>query len=110
MGLVKYLLVRFLKGNWGRIIPTLFKAIAEGQFGEPIKKIYWWMAGKKTASGAILMAVGAGLETICANFPDYTWACPVSRWLYVVGGFLASVGLVDGGTRAPWPDGTPKEP
>lgn len=109
-GLLKSLVVKFIKARWGSILPAILKAAAEGDFGEPVKKLYAFAAGKKTITGAALVALGAGLETLCASFPEYAvWACPASRYLYIVGGLLASVGLVDGGTRAPWPAGTPRE-
>lgn len=111
--LVKALLVKVFKGNWGRIFPLFFKAIAEGQLGEPAKKIYWWLAGRKTVLGAILIAVGTGLEATCSNYPAYTWSCEAGTWVYWLGGMLALVGLVDGGTRSPWPEspdgGAPKK-
>ena len=103
------LVVKFLKARWGSILPEVFKAAAEGQFGPKVQAVYWWTAQYKTISGAVLMAVGAGLETVCASFPDMAWSCGASRYVYLVGGFLAVVGLADGGTRAPWPtkpDGT----
>ena len=43
------------KMNWGKILPTLFRAIAEGQAGEGPKKVYWFLTGKKTFIGALLI-------------------------------------------------------
>lgn len=106
MGLVKVIAVRFIKARWGSILPAIFKAAAEGEFGEPVKRVYWALSQYKTFSGAALMAAGAGLETVCASFPDFAWACPASRYVYLAGEVLAVVGLVDGGVRAPWPAGT----
>jgi hypothetical protein len=107
--LIKVVLVKFLKGNWGKVLPVFFKAIAEGQLGEPAKKIYWLLAGRKTAIGALLLAIGTGMEAVCANHPAFPWTCEVGTWVYWLGGMLAAIGLVDGGTRSPWPEGAKQE-
>lgn len=106
MGLLVKIGSRFLRGKWGSILPALFKAIAEGKMGEWPKRIYWFGAGHRTVTGAVLLAVGAGLEMTCSSYPDMAWACSAGKYVYVVGAFLASVGLVDGGVRSPWPTGT----
>ena len=98
--------LKFLKAKWGAILPAVFKAAAEGQFGETVKKLYWFASGYKTFTGAVLLAVGAGLETVCASYPEMSWPCAWARYVYYAGGILTTVGLVDGGTRAPWPKGT----
>lgn len=97
------------KLNWGKLLPSLFRAIAEGQAGETPKKIYWFLAGKKTFIGALLIGLGTAGEAVCANYTGYQWTCEASTWIYYLGALMASAGLVDGGTRAPWPAGTPKE-
>jgi hypothetical protein len=132
---VKEKLIAFVlkRINWGKLLPTLFRMIAEGRIDEllglaapltydeagrphptlrhyPLKRFYWWNSGKKTFTGAVLMGLGAGLETVCASFPEFAWSCPASRYVYLAGAFLTAVGLVDGGTRAPWPSGTPIPP
>jgi hypothetical protein len=110
-GLIKGLMLRFLRGNWGKLLRMLLKAIAEGELGEVPSRVYWWAAGKKTLTGAVLLGAGAALETVCASFPDFAaWACPAARYVYYAGALLTTVGLVDGGTRAPWPTGTTIEP
>lgn len=103
MGLIQKLAIKFLKGNWGKLLPGVFKAAAEGSFGEPVRKLYWFLAGKKTILGAVFVGVGYGLEAICNANPDYAWGCAWSGHVMAVGQFLALVGLVDGGTRSPWP-------
>ena len=89
--------------NWGALVPKILRDVGEGKYGETPKRLYWFAAGKKTFIGAFLLALGAGLETVCAGYPDMAWACEASRWVYYTGAVLTSVGLVDGGTRAPWP-------
>lgn len=106
MGLIKALAIKVLKAKWGSLLPAVFKAAAEGELGEPMKKVYWFGAGHRTFTGAVLLAAGAGLETICAGYPDVGWSCSAARYVYYAGAFLTTVGLVDGGTRAPWPKGT----
>jgi len=106
--MMQALIVRFVKGRWGTILPALFKAAAEGGFGEPIKKVYWATAKYKTMIGAVLWGAGAALETVCGQYPQFAWACTYALWPYYAGMFLTAVGLADGGTRSPWPTGTDK--
>ena len=84
--MMQALIVRFLKGRWGTILPALFKTAAEGGFGEPIKKVYWATAKYKTMIGAVLWGAGAALETVCGSTPSSrgpastrcgptTWGC-----------------------------------
>lgn len=109
--------------NWGKLLPTILRMVAEGKLDEslgltapaglrsyPLKRAYWAAAGKKTFTGAALLFFGAGLETLCASYPAWAWSCEWARYVYYAGAALAAVGLVDGGTRAPWPAGTPKDP
>lgn len=104
------LLLKILKstGLISKILPALLRAWAEGGLGEPAKKVYWFLAGKKAITGAILLAVGTALDATCGNYPQWDWACPGARYVFWLGALLTSVGLVDGGVRSPWPEGTPK--
>ena len=110
MKLIQVLAVKFVKAKWGSILPAMLKAVAEGGLGETPKRLYWALAGKKTALGAALIFAAYGLEAICNAYPEMQWGCRWSQWVLVIGGVLASVGLADGGTRAPWPTGTPIPP
>jgi hypothetical protein len=108
-GLILKLAVRFFKGKWGSLLPALLRAVAEGKLGERPKAIYWKTAGYRTFTGAALVAAGAGLGAVCANYGEaMAWACKAEGWVMGFGALLAAVGLADGGTRAPWPEGTPK--
>lgn len=107
------MLLKLLKwsGLVSKILPGLLKSWAEGGLGEPAKKVYWWLAGYKTITGAIFIALGTGLEALAASypaetFPEWAWVLGVARGIFWAGSLLASVGLVDGGTRSPWPNGT----
>lgn len=105
--LLKPLLVILRKTDLvSKILPGLLRAAAEGAFGEGVKKAYWVAAGYKTATGALLMALGTGLEAISASFPEWTWAPAVAQLVFWLGALLSSVGLVDAGVRSPWPKGT----
>lgn len=106
MGLIASLVTKFMSGRWGSLLPIVFKGAAEGDYGEPIKKIYWLAAEYKTVTGAVLWGAGAALETVCGNYPGYSWACTYAAWPYYVGMVLTGVGLADGGTRSPYPAGT----
>jgi len=103
-GLLQKLLLKFVKGNWGKIIPPILTAIAEGKMGPVVKRVYWVVAGKKTFIGMVLVGLAYGLEAVCNNYGGAGWGCTASQWLVWIGGFLASVGLIDGGNRAPWPE------
>lgn len=105
MGLVKALVIKFLKARWGSILPAVFKAAAEGQFGPAVAKVYWFCAKYKTVTGAILWGTGAGLESVCSNYLGMHWACVWAPYIYYAGMVLTGVGLADGGTRSPWPRG-----
>ena len=98
-----------MKGKWGSILPALLRAVAEGKMGDPAKAIYWKTAGYRTVTGAVLVAVGAGLGSVCTGYPEFAWACKSQVWVMAAGGLLSAVGLADGGTRTPWPNGTPQE-
>lgn len=105
-GLLKTLALRFLKGHWGKLLPPLFKAAAEGDLGPQVKALYWFASKYKTITGAILWGAGAALETVCGNYPEFSWACAYAAWPYWLGVVLTGVGLADGGTRSPYPAGT----
>jgi uncharacterized membrane protein YedE/YeeE len=108
-GLIVKLAVRFLKGKWGSLLPALLRSVAEGKLGERPKAIYWKTAGYRTFVGAALVGLGYGLGGVCGSYSEtMAWACKAQGWVMALGALLAAVGLADGGTRAPWPDGTPK--
>ena len=102
------MLLKLLKwsGLISKILPSLLKSWAEGGLGEPAKKVYWWLAGYKIITGMIFIVLGTGLEALASSYPDLTWAPTVARSVFWAGSLLASVGLVDGGVRSPWPQGT----
>lgn len=90
-----------------KVLPTLLRLWAEGKlFGEKGARVYWWLAGKKTVTGAILLALGTGLEAVAAGYPELAWAPVAARVIFWTGAALSSIGLVDGGVRSPWPKGT----
>ncbi len=104
-GLLKNLVIKFVKARWGSILPAVFKAAGEGDLGPTVKRVYWFAAKYKTFTGAILWGGGAALETVCANYPTLGWSCKWPGIIYYAGMILTGVGLADGGTRAPWPKG-----
>lgn len=107
-GLLKSFAIRFAKGHWGRLVPAVFKSAGEGMFGPQIKALYWFGEKYATVTGAVLWAIGAGLETVCGNYPQWAWSCAASQWIVVAGQVLASAGLLRGATNSPWPDGAQK--
>lgn len=107
MNVVK-LLLKILKstGLISKILPALLRAWAEGGLGEPARKFYWLLEGKKTLIGALLVGLAYGLEAICGANPEMVWGCEWSRYVMAAGALLTSIGLVDAGVRSPWPKGT----
>lgn len=112
-GLLKSLAIKLVRGNWGRVVPAIFKAAGEGDFGPQIKALYWFAEKKGTLIGAILWFVGAGAETVCGGYPQYSWTCNVPGWILIAGQVLTAAGLLRGATNSPWPEGAqanhPKE-
>jgi len=50
------LLLKILKttGLISKILPGVLRAWAEGGLGVPAQKVYWWLEGYKTITGALL--------------------------------------------------------
>ena len=105
MGIVTSVIGKLIRGHWGRVVPAIFKSAGGGDFGEPIKRLYWFGEKYATVTGAVLWGVGAGLETVCGGYPQWAWSCDASSWIVVAGQVLASVGLLRGATNSPWPVG-----
>ncbi len=111
--MLKWLALKFVKARWGELLPALFKAAAEGKFGEKVKFVYWRLAGYKTfigfvvtaASGCLWLATQFGICPECAG-----WGTTVAEVGVFLGTVGLSIGLVDGATRAPWPTGTLRDP
>jgi hypothetical protein len=103
--MLKALVLRFLKGKWGAIIPYIFKAAAEGQLGAIPKKLYWLLNGYATFTGMIFVGLGTGLEAVSTAFPDQPWVPVAAQWIFKIGTVLATVGLLRGGVNSPWPEG-----
>lgn len=81
-----------------KAVPTAVTQIAEGKFGEGPKKVYWWLAGKKTWITVIVAGAAEIMSNIpaeqcegCAEWAAYTWTAA---------GILLVVGLWDGAIRA----------
>jgi len=104
-----------------KLIPTVVKMLAEGRVDEalglkayPLKRFYWFAAGKKTWTGVAFGIIGAGLEQLCglsmALSPEMAarlaWSCPAAHWAYVVFAWLVTIGLADRMVRSPYPAGT----
>lgn len=107
-GLLKTLAVKLIKGHWGRVVPAIFKAAGEGDFGPVVKRIYWLGEKYATVTGAVLWGVGAALETTCSQYPQWPWTCAATGWVILAGQILAAAGLLRGATNSPWPDGAQK--
>jgi hypothetical protein len=82
----------------GAIAAKLIKAVAEGRFGKPIARVYWFLAGKKTVLGIVAGTAYTGLRLAheingCLSCGD--WA----HMLAVASVTLVSVGLLDAAVR-----------
>jgi hypothetical protein len=96
MGLVLKLVKKL--GLISKILPALIKAIGDGQFGEPVRKLYWAAAGYKTITGATIWLIAEGLTIYGSTgyCPDCaTWLPYVQRASEV----LILAGLADAAVR-----------
>jgi hypothetical protein len=90
-----------------KLLALLVRKIAEGDFGEPLKRVYWWLAGKKTYIG---MAFGASWAMLA--WAQDVGVCTMRGWdcagwsttLASVAAFLVLVGLWDGALRSQPPN------
>lgn len=103
MGLIKWAKEKTMSG----ILAYAVKAIAEGKFGELPKKLYWFLAGKKTVIGSIFGAAWALLAwgSSSGTCGGYGWDC--DGWANTLGGiaaFLLAAGLYDGALRTKAPN------
>ena len=104
-----------------KLIPTVVKMLAEGRVDEalglkgyPLKRFYWFAAGRKTWTGVAFGVIGAGLEQLCgfsallgAGVAEkVAWACPAAHYCWVAFAFLVTIGLADRMVRSPYPAGT----
>lgn len=90
-----------------KAVPSAVNAIAEGKFGEGPKKVYWFLAGKKTWITVVVAGAAEGLSSIpaeqcadCSTYGEYAW---------IAAGFLLVIGLWDGAIRAVPPKYTKKK-
>jgi len=102
----KDIVVKLLKAKWASLLASVFRAAGEGSFGPQVKATYWWLAGKKTAIGAVLVALSEAFSVLGKSDPvSFPWAEPAGKTIFVVGTILASLGLADGLTREEPPQG-----
>lgn len=64
--------------------------IAEGKMGETLKKVYWFLAGKKRLTGLLLAFIAGGLHATGHG----------TIWLDLLSAALIQVGLLDVAWRA----------
>ena len=81
-----------------QILARIIRGVAEGKYGAAAKKVYWFLAGKKTITGIVCAAAYAGLLAAqatgtCAECGKY------AETLAYVAGFLVTVGLFDAAVR-----------
>ena len=90
----------FLKGTKpSELLAKLVRGIAEGQFGETAKKVYWALEGKKSWIALVIASATFALEK--AYMAGVCESClGISTTLYTVAGFLLAVGLYDGAVRS----------
>lgn len=82
-----------------KLLPLFIKKLAEGDFGQPLARLYWFLAGKKlyisVAIGLLGVSFdylfGAGLCDPCGSYKND---------LLVIAGILATIGLYDGAVRS----------
>jgi hypothetical protein len=101
MGL-KSLFRKARRGFMLRVLLHITKGLATGKYGKVPQKVWNALAGFKTWTGVIFVAVGYGFQTahgagLCPDCPEY------SNILMAVGAVLAQVGLLDAANREEGP-------
>ncbi len=76
----------------------IFREVAEGKRGARLKAAYWWLAGKKRMTGAVI-----GLAYAAVFAFDQQLAARIAPTVAMVVGLFVGWGLVD----AAWRDGRP---
>lgn len=90
-----------------KVLLGQIRKVAEGGYGKVPQKIYWWMAGKKTYTGVILLGAVYILQRAVADgVCDSTCTDIANTILGPVGLVLVGAGLLDDA----WRDEPPKEP
>lgn len=83
----------------GALLVHLIRKVAEGDFGEKPKWLYWKLAGIKTWSGLVVGIAWfgltqAGASGLCASCDAF------AGYILSASAFLISVGLLDAAFRA----------
>jgi hypothetical protein len=89
-----------------KLIEFVFGGIAAGRFGAGPKKVYWFLAGKKTYVGVALAAIAHLIGEAQAAGLCSAHGLDCEGWatgLQAVAAFLVTVGLLDAAHRAPAP-------
>jgi hypothetical protein len=83
-----------------KVLLGTVRKCAEGAYGKIPQKVYWWLAGKKTYSGVVLLAAVYVLHKAVADgVCDATCTDIANTILVPVGGFLVAAGLLDDAWR-----------
>lgn len=101
----------------GKLLAIVLTKAAEGDFGEPVQKAYWALAGAKTVIGGFLLFMAGVIEAgksagLCATYTlDCDgWLATVQYVTGLVGTLFLLIGQVDGALREQRPLAPPKAP
>jgi len=91
------------------LLPNFVKGVAEGQYGEPLKKAYWVLAEKKTVTALIIVLLYGVAQVVLTVFsqcvPECATQASVDQWAAMVKyvpelvAVLIGVGLYDKAIR-----------
>jgi len=73
------------------LLPGLFKKVAEGDKGNPITKLYWFLAGKKTVTALIIAILYGVAQVALHTFGQCAPECASPEALKQFASFIAYV-------------------
>lgn len=72
-------------------LPNFVKGVAEGQYGEPLKKVYWALAEKKTLIALIIALLYGIAKAVSFTFGQCVPECATAESVAQFNAFLAYV-------------------
>ena len=107
MGIIGRLRAKGERIVLSKILAVIVTKLAEGDFGDGPKKLYWWLSGKKTALGLLFGAAWALLDygqTSGFCLAQGLDCAGLATTLGTIAAFLLAAGLYDGALRSPAPN------
>lgn len=73
------------------LLPNFVKGVAEGQYGEPLKKFYWMLAEKKTVTALVIVMLYGIAKVVLFTFAQCVPECATAESVAQMESFLAYV-------------------